>query len=98
MNNQPSLEWTNDRPEGTDEKVLADIATHLKPLKSPEDLYYHAVFLGADMENDPGVIVEGEKGNPNFVCTYYPVIGDAYEKSQPNLTTVDANEQQNKED
>lgn len=84
MKDSITLQWTNERPNGTDEAVIADIATSLGALKSPEDLHYHTVFLGSDMEMDPGVIVEGEHGNRNFVCTYYPVIGDAFETSRPN--------------
>jgi hypothetical protein len=81
-----TLQWTNERPEGTDEAVIADIATSLGDLKSPEDLFYHTVFLCAgSMETSPGVIVVGERGNPNFVCTYYPIIDDAFETMQPNL-------------
>jgi hypothetical protein len=85
MKDSITLQWTNERPEGTDAAVVADIAASLGALKSPEDLGYHTVFLGSDMENTPGVMVEGEDGNPNFICTYYPLIGDAFETSQPNL-------------
>lgn len=85
MKDSITLQWTNGRPEGTDAMVIADIATSLDALKSPEDLHYHTVFLGSDMDTAPGVIVEGEHGNRNFICTYYPVIGDAFETSQPNL-------------
>jgi hypothetical protein len=85
MKDSITLQWTNDRPEGTDAMVIADIAASLGALKSPEDLHYHTVFLGSDMDTTPGVIVEGEHGNRNFICTYYPVIGDAFETSQPNL-------------
>lgn len=85
MKDSITLQWTNERPEGTDATVIADIAASLGALKSPEDLHYHTVFLGSDMDTTPGVIVEGEHGNRNFICTYYPVIGDAFETSQPNL-------------
>lgn len=85
MKDSITLQWTNERPDGADATVIADIAASLGALKSPEDLHYHTVFLGSDMDTTPGVIVEGEHGNRNFVCTYYPVIGDAFETSQPNI-------------
>ncbi len=86
MKDSITLQWTNERPEGTDEVVIADIAASLGALKKPEDLFYHTVFFGAgSMETTPGVIVEGAKDNPNFVCTYYPIIDDAFETMQPNL-------------
>jgi nicotinamidase/pyrazinamidase len=85
MKDSITLQWTGERPEGTDAAVIADIAASLGSLKAPEDLLYHTVFLGGDMEKTPGVIVEGEHGNPNFICTYHPAIGDAFETSQPNL-------------
>lgn len=85
MTDQPTLQWINERPEGTDEAVLADIAKSLTSLGSPELLGYHTVFLGDDMENSPGVIVTGEDGNPNFVCEFFPKIGDAFVTIRPNM-------------
>lgn len=81
-----TLQWTNDRPDGTDEAVIADIATSLRGLKSPEDLLYHTVFLGDDMETSPGVDVTGEEGNPNFICEYFEAIGDAFVTAMPNAS------------
>jgi len=84
MTDHPTLEWINARPEGTDDAVIEDISKSLADLKSPEQLHYHTVFLGDDMDSTPGVIVTGEAGNPNFVCEYFPVIGDAFETARPN--------------
>lgn len=78
-----SLQWTNDRPDGVDMNVIDDIQNTLGD-RSPETIYYHTVFLGDDMEGAPGVIVEGEDGNTNFICTYYERIGDAFETLKPN--------------
>ena len=84
MTDRPTLEWINARPEGTDDAVIEDISKSLADLKSPEQLYYHTVFLGDDMDSTPGVIVTGETDNPNFVCEYFPVIGDAFVTVRPN--------------
>jgi len=89
MKDSITLQWTTDRPDGTDEAVIADIAKCLSKLKSPELLGYHTVFLGDNMETAPGVIVTGEEGNPNFICEYYAAIGDAFETLRPNLDPED---------
>ncbi|NTF16885.1 hypothetical protein G6L37_00400 [Agrobacterium rubi] len=84
MTKLPTLEWINERPEGTDDQVVADIVASLNSVSSPENLGYHTVFLGDDLEKGPGVIVTGTAGNPNFICEYFPEIGDAFETLRPN--------------
>lgn len=84
MKDSMTLQWVNNRPEGTDEMVIADIRANLEDLSSPAALIYHTVFLGHDMETTPGVIVTGEDGNPNFICEYFAAIGDAFETARPN--------------
>ena len=78
-----TLDWANERPVGTDEAVRADLARELRPLKDSSQLLYHTVFLGPDLDADPGVVVEG--GDESFTCTYYGRIGEAFVTAFPNL-------------
>lgn len=83
-----ALRWEGERPEGTDEAVRANVERELKGLRKTSDLIYHAVVLGNDLDQDPGVILEGAEDG--FVCTYYARIRDAFVTGFPNAEEEDA--------
>lgn len=66
------LVWHGEYPQAVVERVRADIAAYLDDdLDEPEDLSFHTVLLGDDIETSPVVMVWGEEGDGRFHCEYH---------------------------
>jgi hypothetical protein len=68
---EAELIWHSDKPDGVVERVRADMENDLRDLECAEDLIFHTVFLGDDMETCPCVIVWGKDGEDALHCEYH---------------------------
>lgn len=68
---EAELIWHTDKPDGVVERVRADMEVDLRDLKRAENLVFHTVFLGDDMETGPCVIVWGKDGEDALHCEYH---------------------------
>ena len=75
------LHWHSEYTPDLEDAVVQDIQLHLEDLDAPEELFFHTVFLGDDIQNDPNVLIWGDEDEPGvFQCRY---------NAQPQWETLD---------